>query len=136
MGYRHVDQFLTQRCYVWNLQVEKAQDAITEEEATRMMKRMFSAKFDFNDFLKQYKSVNKMGSLGNVMKMIPGMNKMDDKDLQNVERKYAMYETIIEVCMHPCILATVEYKTTVSFVCVPLSVGMSEPGLQTVLWRL
>jgi signal recognition particle subunit SRP54 len=63
-----------------------------------MMKRMLSAKFDFEDFLKQYKSINKMGTLGSVMKMIPGMNKMDDKTLQNVERKYAMYETIIKAC--------------------------------------
>lgn len=77
--------------------MEKAQDAISEEDAARMMKRMLSSKFDFEDFLNQYKSVNKMGALGSVMKMIPGMNQMDDKDFEKVERKYAMYETIIDV---------------------------------------
>jgi hypothetical protein len=62
-----------------------------------MLKRMLSAKFDFNDFLKQFKAINKMGPLNNVMKMIPGMNQFDDKQLEGVERKYAMFESIIQV---------------------------------------
>jgi hypothetical protein len=78
-------------------QVEKAQSAIDEEDAQRLMKKMLSAKFDFDDFLKQYRAVNKMGALGNVMKMIPGLNAIDDKELQKVERKYDTYEKIIEV---------------------------------------
>ena len=79
------------------MQVEKAQDAIKEEDAARLMRRMLSAKFDFNDFLQQYRTINKMGAFGNVMKMIPGMNKIDDKDLEQVERKYDVYEKIITV---------------------------------------
>lgn len=79
------------------LQVEKAQDAIKEEDAAAMMKKMLANKFDFNDFLSQYKSVNKMGSLGSVMKMIPGMGGVDDKQLAAVEKKYALYESVIQV---------------------------------------
>lgn len=81
--------------------MEKAQDAIKEEDAARLMRRMMSNKFDFNDFLEQYRTINKMGALGNVMKMIPGMNKIDDKDLQDVERKYDMFEKIIDVRRPP-----------------------------------
>ena len=44
--------------------VEKAEAAIKEEDAEAMTKRMLSAKFDFNDFLKQYKMVSGMGSMG------------------------------------------------------------------------
>ena len=79
------------------LQVEKAQGAIKEEDAAAMMRKMLSNKFDFNDFLSQYKSVNKMGSLGSVMKMIPGMGGVDDKQLVEVEKKYAVYESVIAV---------------------------------------
>lgn len=86
------------------MQVEKAQEAITEEDAARLMRRMMSSKFDYNDFLQQFRTINKMGSLGNVMKMIPGMNQVDDKDLENVERKYDVYEKIIDVRPPPALL--------------------------------
>ena len=52
--------------------VEKAEAAIKEEDAEAMAKRMMSAKFDFNDFLKQYKMVSGMGSMASIMKMLPG----------------------------------------------------------------
>jgi signal recognition particle subunit SRP54 len=77
--------------------VEKAQEAIKEEDATAMMKKMLSAKFDFSDFLKQYQTVNRMGNVSSVMKMMPGMTGIDDKQLQEVEKKYAVFESIIQV---------------------------------------
>ena len=52
--------------------VEKAEAAIKEGDAEAMTKRMLSAKFDFNDFLKQYKMVSGMGSMSSIMKMLPG----------------------------------------------------------------
>lgn len=52
--------------------VEKAESAIKEEDAQEMTRRMMSANFDFNDFLKQYKMVSGMGSMGQIMKMLPG----------------------------------------------------------------
>ena len=54
--------------------VEKAEAAIKEEDAEAMTKRLLSAKFDFNDFLKQYKMVSGMGSMGSIMKMLPGQH--------------------------------------------------------------
>jgi signal recognition particle subunit SRP54 len=52
--------------------VERAEASIKEEDAAEITKRMLSAKFDFNDFLKQYKMVSGMGSMGQIMKMLPG----------------------------------------------------------------
>lgn len=75
--------------------VEKAEDAIKAEDAEAAIARMMTAKFDFNDFLQQYKLVNGMGSMTEVMKMIPGMNKISEKQLAAVEKKYKRYESMI-----------------------------------------
>ena len=56
--------------------VEKAAEAIEEEEAARMAQRMASGKFDMNDFLMQLKQLQKMGGLGGIMGMLPGIGKM------------------------------------------------------------
>jgi signal recognition particle subunit SRP54 len=52
--------------------VEKASESIKDEEAEELTKRIMKAKFDFNDFLKQYKMVSSMGSMSQVMRMLPG----------------------------------------------------------------
>ncbi|PSC75432.1 Signal recognition particle 54 kDa, chloroplastic [Micractinium conductrix] len=76
--------------------VEKAEEAVSADEAAELAKRMMTAKFDFNDFLKQYKMVSGMGNLSSLVKMLPGMNKVQDKQIQEVERKYAVYESMIQ----------------------------------------
>ncbi|KAI7844769.1 hypothetical protein COHA_001651 [Chlorella ohadii] len=76
--------------------VEKAEDAIQAEEAAELTKKMMTAKFDFNDFLKQYKTVTGMGNLSTLVKMLPGMNKVNEKQLAEVERKYKTYESMIQ----------------------------------------
>lgn len=75
--------------------VEKAEAAIKEEEAAEMTKKIMSAKFDFNDFLKQYKMVTGMGSMSQIVKMIPGMGSITDKQLARVEQQYKVYEAMI-----------------------------------------
>ena len=62
-----------------------------------MIKKMLSNTFDYNDFLKQYKTISGMGGMASMVKMLPGMNKIEDKQLTEVEKKYAIYETIISV---------------------------------------
>lgn len=52
--------------------VEKAESAIKLEDADAMTRRIMEAKFDFNDFLAQFKMVSGMGNMASVMKMIPG----------------------------------------------------------------
>lgn len=73
--------------------VEMAADAIDEEEAQRLEKRMRKATFDFNDFLEQMKMVNKMGSLSDILGMLPGAGKL--KGLQVDERKLKRTEAIV-----------------------------------------
>jgi len=75
--------------------VEKAQESINEEEAEYQMKRLLSNKFDFTDFLAQYKQVTNLGGMGSVMKMLPGMSGITDKQLQAAEKQFKMYEAMI-----------------------------------------
>lgn len=52
--------------------VEKAQEAIKDEEVQEANKRIMEEKFDFNDFLKQSKMMSGMGGMSNITKMLPG----------------------------------------------------------------
>ena len=61
--------------------VERAQEQYDEQEARRISKRIAHNQFDFNDFLGQLNQIKKMGSMKDLMGMIPGM----DKALKNVE---------------------------------------------------
>jgi signal recognition particle subunit SRP54 len=70
--------------------VEKAAEAMDEEEAARMEKKLRTASFDFNDFLAQFKMMRKMGPLENILGMIPGMSNVqglsvDEKQLKRTE---------------------------------------------------
>ena len=58
--------------------VEKAAEAIDEEEAKRMEQKMLKANFDLEDFLQQFKMMRKMGPIENVLGMLPGMAQMKD----------------------------------------------------------
>jgi signal recognition particle subunit SRP54 len=53
--------------------VEKAQEAINEDEAMGMMANLERGKFTINDFVKQMETINRLGSFGSILKMIPGM---------------------------------------------------------------
>ena len=64
--------------------VERAQEQFDEEEARRLQKKIAKNKFDFNDFLKQIQQIKKMGSMKDLMGMIPGAGKMlKDVDVQD-----------------------------------------------------
>ena len=70
--------------------VEKAAEAIDEEEAARLEKKLRTASFDFNDFLAQFKMMRKMGPLENILGMMPGMSNVqglsvDEKQLKRTE---------------------------------------------------
>ncbi len=56
--------------------IERAEELDTEENL-EMAERMLEGNFDLNDFLKQIDMLNKFGGFKSLMKMIPGMNKMD-----------------------------------------------------------
>ena len=76
--------------------VEKAQDAIDEKEAKEMEKKFRKNQFDFEDFLKQFKLIKRMGSLGGILKMLPGMGgALDGIDLNSAEKEMKKVEAII-----------------------------------------
>jgi signal recognition particle subunit SRP54 len=54
--------------------VEKAKEKIDEEESAKMAERMMNGQFSMDDLLKQFEMIERMGPLGGIMKMIPGMN--------------------------------------------------------------
>lgn len=58
--------------------VEKAQEKIDQEESQKMAERMMNGQFSLNDMLKQMEMIEKMGPLGGIMKMLPGMNQYAD----------------------------------------------------------
>ena len=54
--------------------VEKAQEKLDLEEANKMAERMLAGQFTMDDMLKQFEQIQKLGPLGGIMKMIPGMS--------------------------------------------------------------
>ena len=70
--------------------VEKAAEAVDEEEAARLERKLRTASFDFNDFLAQFKMMRKMGPLENILGMLPGMSNVqglsvNEKQLKRTE---------------------------------------------------
>jgi len=57
--------------------IEKAQESVADAEAAELEKRIRSADFTLDDFLSQLQQVRKMGSLQDVLGMIPGLGRMD-----------------------------------------------------------
>ncbi len=59
--------------------VEKAQQEFDQEEMLAQQQKMQEGKFTLDDFRKQMRQIKKLGSMREIMKMIPGMNKMVDQ---------------------------------------------------------
>ena len=71
--------------------IDKVTENVDEDDMMNLMEKMMSGKYNYNDFLKQLKMIRRMGSLGGLMKLIPGANKMmknadvDEKQLVYIE---------------------------------------------------
>ncbi len=71
--------------------IDKAQLDFDEDKARQLEKKIKKAEFDFNDFLEQMQQIKKMGGIGDIMKMIPGMGgglkdvDIDENALSGVE---------------------------------------------------
>lgn len=74
--------------------IEKAQEAVTEEQAKKLEQKLKDASFTLDDYLDQFESLKKMGGIASVMGMMPGMNKLKlkegDFDEKRIERLKAM----------------------------------------------
>ncbi|KAF8707265.1 hypothetical protein HU200_030273 [Digitaria exilis] len=77
--------------------VEKAQEVMRQEDAEELQKKILSAKFNFNDFLKQTEMIAKMGSFGRLIGMIPGMNKVTPAQIREAEKNLKFMESMINV---------------------------------------
>ena len=75
--------------------IERAEAAVEEDEKAEMERRMMRGEFSFDDFLKSYRMLQKMGPLQGVLKLIPGMGKQLDGLDQVDERQMARVEAII-----------------------------------------
>lgn len=75
--------------------VEKAQEEIDLADVEKMQSKIMEAKFDFNDFVKQMRLLKNMGSLGGVLKLIPGMGKISGADLAKGETQLQRTESMI-----------------------------------------
>ncbi|HOK53589.1 MAG TPA: signal recognition particle protein [Armatimonadota bacterium] len=73
--------------------IEKAQSAVTEEQAKALEKKLRENQFGFDDYLQQLQEMRKMGPLDQILSMIPGFGQMkqlqgikiDEQDLAHVE---------------------------------------------------
>jgi signal recognition particle subunit SRP54 len=72
--------------------IEKTQDEFTEDQAADLERKVRKQQFTLEDFLTQMKQVRRMGPLGNLMKMVPGMGKamrgmgqVDERELDRIE---------------------------------------------------
>ena len=75
--------------------VEKATEAIDEKEAEKTAKKMQQGKFDLEDFLSTMKQVKKLGPLENLIKMIPGAQKMGLTNVKVDPKQMAHIEAIV-----------------------------------------
>lgn len=75
--------------------IEKATDAIDEDEAKGMMERMMSDEFNYHDLLKQFKMIKKMGSISKILGFIPGMGNIKKAAAQVDDKQFEKMAIII-----------------------------------------
>ncbi len=75
--------------------IERAEQAIAQDEKDELERRMMRGEFTFDDFLKSYKMLRRMGPLQGVLKLIPGLGKELEGLDQVDERQLARVEAII-----------------------------------------
>ncbi len=73
--------------------IEKAEETFDMEEAAKLEKKLKKQNFDLDDYLAQLRQMKKMGSFSSLLKLIPGMNKL--KDVQVDEKEFVRIEAII-----------------------------------------
>lgn len=78
--------------------IEKAEASYTDEEAERMAEKFKKNKFDLNDFLEQIAQLNKMGGIGKILDMIPGIGQAQKNqiDLDKSEKEFESMKAIIQ----------------------------------------
>jgi len=80
--------------------LEKAQEAIDEEDAMDLSKKLLKGEFNLIDLYSQMKTMNKMGSFSKIMEMIPGMSKLKipKELLEGQQDKMESWRFIMDSC--------------------------------------
>ncbi len=73
--------------------VRKAQEHVSEKEALEMEQKIRKASFTYDDFLKQFSMIKKMGSMKSILKMLPGGSALSDLPIS--EEEFMKNEAII-----------------------------------------
>ena len=77
--------------------IEKAQESYDEEKAAKLEKKLRKNEFTLEDFLDQMGEVQKMGGIGKMLEMMPGMNtkSVSDDEIEKSEKEFRQMEAII-----------------------------------------
>ena len=76
--------------------IEKAAAEVDEEQAKELSQKLRKAEFDYNDFLTQMQQIKKMGGMGSILSMMPGMgNQLSGVDMDEGEKSMHRVESII-----------------------------------------
>ena len=75
--------------------IEKAQENIDEKAAKKTTQRMLDGHFDLNDLISSLKQVQKLGSLKGLAKLIPGMPKISDEQMEKAEEEIKNIQVIV-----------------------------------------
>ncbi len=77
--------------------IERAQSELDEKKARDSVRRMSKGQFSYDDFLDQMGQLQKLGGLGGILKMLPGMGKaLDSLDLDEAEKQMKRVKSIIQ----------------------------------------
>jgi signal recognition particle subunit SRP54 len=78
--------------------IERAEEAFDEEEAERLQRKLLKNQFTLEDFLKQLQQVKRMGSIGQILDMVPGMGRLRQQmniDNEEAQQQLKKVEAII-----------------------------------------
>jgi signal recognition particle subunit SRP54 len=75
--------------------IEKTQSLYSEEQAKKLEEKFLKQSFTLDDFLEQMRQVRKLGSMTDLLKMVPGLSRALPKDFEIPERELAKVEAII-----------------------------------------
>ena len=75
--------------------IEKATESIDEDDAKNMMEKLMSDTFNYNDLLKQFKMIKKMGSISKIMGFLPGMSQMKNAASQVDDKQFEKMSVLI-----------------------------------------
>ena len=76
--------------------IDKAQEAITQEDAVKLAKKLKDQSFDLNDYLAQFESIQKMGNIKDLVGMLPGMGKLKISEKDIDEKEILRFKAIIQ----------------------------------------